>query len=121
MKECKKVIEEFPRLFRGSKDCYFEDGWGNIVRNVLKRISELTSPDMDDENYPSVLQVKEKFGGLRLYASNTTEEMENEIGKAEKESCVTCESCGKEGEIKSVRGWYKCLCEKCEIERYENG
>jgi hypothetical protein len=70
------------------------------------------------EGEVEVLQVKEKFGGLRFYAAihGCTEEQEKAIRevirKAEGESFKVCEVCGKAGrEINN--GWIKVRCEEC--------
>ncbi len=61
-----------------------------------------------------VIQVKEKFGGLRFYTSGSTEQFENLIREAEDESYITCEICGDPGKLNQDRSWIKTLCPKCE-------
>lgn len=58
------------------------------------------------------VQVKEKFGSLRFYMHNSTEEMEELISKAEEETSKTCEACGKPGTERSG-GWIFTLCDGC--------
>lgn len=57
-------------------------------------------------------QVKEKFGGLRFYVGESTDEMEQRITKAEEECEKTCENCGQPG-TQNERGWIKTLCDTC--------
>lgn len=59
-----------------------------------------------------VVQVKEKFGGLRFYVSNASEELYKAIDKAETESFHICEHCGAPGKL-GGKGWIKTLCEPC--------
>lgn len=65
----------------------------------------------------SVSQIKEKFGTLRFYANNTTEQMDYLIHDAELASAETCEFCGKTGRLRRG-GWIKTLCDKCHEERH---
>lgn len=82
-------------------------GWGKILDSLVDDLIEL---GWDGQ----VLQVKEKFGGLRFYIGGGTESIFSRIGKAESESLRTCEECGEIGTPRtSVNGWIKTLCWKC--------
>ena len=119
----KRIFDEFPSFFRGREDAMrslmgfgfsCDDGWFDIIYNLCKDIKKTA---IDASEYPDpvffVLQVKEKFGGLRFYVSGATNEIRNLITKAEHQSFDTCELCGNEG-VLMIRGcWYKTLCEKC--------
>ena len=76
----------------------------------------------------TVDQVKEKFGGLRVYLSYTNLENEDknilnrELGEAlvtwaERKAQYTCEICGEWGEKTTDQFWLKTLCNKCNDER----
>lgn len=80
-------------------------GWLPLVKNLIK---VLVATGWNRE----VLQIKEKFGGLRFYVTCTTEEQARIILAAERESQVTCENCGKPGLVRTG-GWMKTLCENC--------
>jgi hypothetical protein len=56
-----------------------------------------------------VLQVKEKFGGLRFYSNFSDEAISHVIRDAEAESLKTCEVCGKPGKP-NRGGWIKTCC-----------
>jgi len=62
-------------------------------------------------------QVKEKFGTLRFYIGNSTDEMEKRIDQAEDETAVTCEECGDPATLKG-RGWVVTNCDKCYQKRF---
>ena len=69
-------------------------------------------PVADQPNYRAV-QIKEKFGGLRVYlALAGTPEMEKAISEAEAESFRTCDVCGKPGKGISIRGWMLTRCDE---------
>jgi len=63
------------------------------------------------------LPSKEKFGGLRFYINEGSDEIFNRITKAENDSYEICERCGEKGEIRRDIGWYLTLCNKHYKER----
>ena len=60
-----------------------------------------------------VLQVKEKFGGLRFYVGEAPSHYLSLIDEAEKCSLHICEQCGKDGKLRKDRSWMVTLCDKC--------
>ena len=62
-------------------------------------------------------QIKEKFGGLRWYDHNSTEEIWNIIEKYEKLSYKTCINCGKPATCISV-GWVSPYCDNCKSNKH---
>lgn len=63
--------------------------------------------------FPCAVQIKEKFGELRVYMSYYNEEIEKFINEAEELSRKTCERCGAPGEQKGG-GWIVTLCDECD-------
>ena len=59
-----------------------------------------------------VMQVKEKFGGLRFYVGTASEEFYDAIRSAEQESYKICEICGEPGKLREDLGWILTLCDK---------
>ena len=57
-------------------------------------------------------QVKEKFGTLRFYIGQSTEEMLDRIDRASAETAITCEECGSPGKMRSG-GWIVVRCDNC--------
>jgi len=86
------------------------DGWKPLILEALNKMEEL-----DDELY--ITQIKEKFGGLRLYTSPYKATIENEleeiIAAAEEKASQTCETCGVPGHLRPD-GWMRTLCDSCE-------
>jgi hypothetical protein len=68
-----------------------------------------------DPNY-EVDQLKEKFGGLRVYLRYHHLACEKLIMEATRLSHETCEECGEPGETAGP-GWIKTLCELHRIQR----
>lgn len=67
----------------------------------------------DDDKLPKVLQIKEKFGGLRFYMANETSEIRVLIEEAQRTSFLLCEVCGQDGKGFNDDGWYRTVCEAC--------
>lgn len=84
------------------------DGWYHIIEKALHQLSML-----DDETL--ILQVKEKYGTLRIYLSGFSDEAEKIVNDAENLSSYTCEKCGKVGKL-NTDGWYSVRCEECKEE-----
>lgn len=86
--------------------CGFDvgDGWLPIIENLFKKFNEL--------GYKGRLgQIKEKFGGLRVYLDDEApDEVHNAINEAEDLAYKTCEECGEPGLVREG-GWIRCLCD----------
>ena len=87
------------------------DGWFDILWRLCENLEPLVTEAEKVSGCPfEVLQVKEKFGGLRLYVSHLTEAIWARIEEAELESLRTCELCGDPGRRREG-GWIQTLCE----------
>ena len=78
---------------------YLPDGWEKIVWDLCEKIAPLV-----EGTEFKVEQVKEKFGGLRFYVSESTDDVSTLIGEAEAASVYTCQRCGAPGE-RGGTGW----------------
>lgn len=91
-----------------------DDGWGPLIAELETQLKAL-SPDY------TISQVKEKFGGLRYYATpgdvdeETSKQFRALINQAEAKSYEICECCGQPGQLsrRGKHGWYKTLCSTC--------
>ena len=84
------------------------EGWYQIIKDLIDDLIKMGW----DKN---VVQVKEKFGGLRFYIDKGSDEIYRRIAQAEKDSYETCEKCGNKGELRKDTGWYFTLCEEHHI------
>jgi len=95
------------------------EGWHGIIDDMLDTISNgvhintklrarFGAVDGKTGNI-KVVQIKEKFGALRVYIEPYDVYTQGIIDMAETVSKHTCERCGKPGELWSV-GWSKTLC-----------
>lgn len=118
-----KIINDFPKLFETGRKFYFEtgDGWYDLIYTACKELQEWS-----DANTTQIilLQVKEKFGAIRIYYNVATSllidlaEMTAIIEKAEKLSTQTCEKCGSMENVERTNfGWVKYLCSECRTKR----
>ncbi|MGH9025731.1 MAG: hypothetical protein ACRDWD_06385 [Acidimicrobiia bacterium] len=89
-------------------------GWYPIIVAVDRKLADL------DPDY-RVLQVKEKFGGLRYYWRPRDAEqgegpaaLGNElVNAAAALAASTCEDCGRPGTLVDRQGWLSTLCDAC--------
>ena len=89
-------------------DC--DSGWNVLLKELIEDLIELGWNKQ-------VCQVKEKFGGLRFYINEGSDEIYDRLIKAERESYHICEKCGEKGELRNDNGWYLTLCENHYIEK----
>lgn len=102
------------------EEIYFECGfgWYPIILKAFDKILEIVGPTGNTDSLFGfkVNQVKEKWGGLRIYTSYVNDEVEKVIEEAEHEASVTCEFCGAKTPdvaLTLVKGWYSTLCKNC--------
>lgn len=105
-----RLAAKCPKLLPTPPMCGFAcpKGWETIVEELFDKL-ETISPDTG----VVCQQVKEKFGGLRVYLSAGNEEIFGLIDAATAESHRTCETCGKPGTRINKTGWVRTLCKTC--------
>jgi hypothetical protein len=105
-----KFDKAFPVLM---ENCQLSvgDGWAPLLWDLFTKIS-LNSPGVQ------LTQVKEKFGGLRVYVNWVNDEVYGLINEAEQRSYLICEDCGTEGNVKCEATGHLVvtLCGKCREE-----
>lgn len=131
--------KRWPDLFQKSGDFELSvgEGWHTIINTLFGLMSynveraksrlkfAMENPDMKMgqtiaeleeavkkaiDDLPTIDQVKEKFGTLRFYVSNSNQELDNYITFAESMSGVMCEVCGSPGKRRSG-SWVRTLCD----------
>lgn len=122
-----KLVQKHPVLFRQHRDrqkhtpfshfgFQIGAGWLSIIDGLATSIEDLCSDGIADLE---VIQVKEKFGGLRFYygfakTSNidqeTKKQIEQLVKKAEDRCLNTCEACGEPGQLRKGN-WLRVLCD----------
>lgn len=103
---------DYPKL---ANDVYIgvDDGWYDLLRDMFAEVQlELSKYIQEDDTY--FVQIKEKFGNLRVYmAGDTTKEIYDVIEKYERLSGKVCEICGKAGSKTKNRSYVQTLCDSC--------
>jgi len=118
------LVERFPVLFQEyGKDprqslmafgVECGDGWYDILYKLFEKLEKCEGLYL--------AQVKEKFGGLRVYVGFTQDANEcisdsetayEAIDEAEIASTSTCERCGKPGTINNENFWLSTRCPEC--------
>jgi len=117
----KYLFDTYPQLFkpeaRSNSLMRFgfscDDGWFDLLHDLCNGLSSYTDIE--------IIQVKEKFGMLRVYYSFTNlesfteeikESMRKFVSEIENKSAHVCEVCGKKGKLRNELPWIKTLCIK---------
>jgi len=101
---------KYPQLF-GDRLISFEcgKGWNDLIERTFEKIKDSGT---------KIVQLKEKFGGLRIYADNCHEKVSEILKNTEAESFKTCESCGTKEKVKTEGRWLKTLCPTCRAKEH---
>jgi hypothetical protein len=115
-----KMFERWPQWFNPKGDVrhtrmslgfQHEDGWFDILWRLSGDLEPLAAEfEQTTGRHLEVLQVKEKFGGLRIHMNLTTDAIRQRLLAAQLESFLTCEVCGHPGQRREC-GWIKTLCD----------
>jgi hypothetical protein len=87
-------------------------GWYDIISSVCYRIKQYEKNKKSDYYTVTFDQIKEKWGGLRIYHSGGDDYVDGIIIMAEEMSYKICERCGCPGSP-NKQGWIMTLCDKC--------
>ena len=79
-------------------------GWASLVNEIFDKIEHSEIPIIVD-------QVKEKWGGLRVYTTPYIEEFEKFLTDLEKKSFTVCEVCGQTAKLRTGN-WYRTRCDE---------
>lgn len=90
----------------------------NCYRERLMKENRMRLPIPEYMEYPTIVQIKEKFGALRFYCDGADKYIEGLIDMAEIMSSGICEKCGNVGHTREG-GWLVTLCDQHYQERLE--
>ena len=89
------------------------DGWSDILWRLWVDMEPLvTELEKEINRRFEVTQVSQKFGRLGFSINHRTNDIDQRIGEAQKESSRTCEICGRPGKRREMDGWIRATCEK---------
>jgi hypothetical protein len=118
-----KLIEQYPDQFKNLKYLECDNGWYEILSRLFSIVhNRLDHKKRLNEPLESFCwsQIKEKFGGLRVYCHGADDFINGAIDMAESVSCITCEVTGEKGKVrykkfdengKPTTAWVKTLCD----------
>lgn len=119
--EMDRLREAFPVLWQNCSGPWCGSGWFDLLMATSWAISRANPTAV-------LVQVKEKFGGLRIYASSGTwgnpcnRDSDQVIDYAERLSLSICEECSEPGRLVKRGGyWLKTLCGCCAERHGYNG
>jgi hypothetical protein len=125
-----KLIEQYPIVFKHLDKTGYHNlpaGWYKIMNRLCSELSVIleealeVNPETPEEPLFSVLQVKEKFGGLRFYYMMNTKDdelyrrIQTAVDTAEDTSYSTCQITGNIGVLCKDGSHYMTLCEESRI------
>ncbi len=121
-----KLRQEFPNLYRNlwgdmrqtnmAWGIEVGEGWYKLIYDLSKKLeAEILKLPEEKRQYYCAAQIKEKFGRLRVYLEDYTNEMHRMIVEAEETSGTICEVCGAPGKTREHWGWLYTSCEEYEI------
>jgi hypothetical protein len=91
-------------------------GWSPLINKAVEGIQKEVSTWPDTQDF-YITQIKEKFGGLRIYLSAYNDRLDAIVRAACEEARKTCELCGEPGVLGEEGRWLQTLCEKCRKEK----
>lgn len=86
------------------------NGWLGIIQRLFETLIKLGWDK-------TIINVKEKFGGMSIFLDNLPKNATYFIIEAEKETYTVCKVCGEPGEQHKIGGWIHTLCDKHRDER----
>lgn len=89
------------------------DGWHALIKKLVVSLHYASLDRPVDFKEFKVVQIKEKFGGLRFYTSTSSFISYFFIHSAERESYTTCEMCGRSGQLGNIGNWLRTTCNDC--------
>ena len=105
---------------------YYEcgDGWIPLIeeaKTIIAKYNQKLKEEYLDTEPLEFIQIKEKWGGLRIYLNYYVQEIADKIHELESKSLYICEHCGTNKNVKRdwTHGWIMTLCDKCREEELE--
>lgn len=123
-----KLFNNYPILYKDKSApetesllCYgfmCGDGWYDILDRLSSELEELNTSNINYINNPIyALEIKVKFGELRFYIKDHTNEpdIDKYISKYTQEANNTCELCGSKANVNiyNKKGWLVIRCRDC--------
>jgi len=116
MNNSQKLKAKYSHLFQPGGQLAVGDGWLPRIGQMLQEIEEyIKKHDLPEFK---ILQIKEKFGQLRVYTSMGNEDVYAIIYDATEDVNKSCEICGTEGKLDMIDGYLGVRCEQHKNSRH---
>lgn len=123
-KKLQELYNSYPKCFPTEPYCGFSIGigWFESIKYLCIELEKLLSKQLDEGKGFQIVQVKEKFGCLRVYVDYPTNndklhiDIDKLISVTEQKCSTICEVCGDTGTLRT-NGWWKTLCDNCTQKR----
>ncbi len=120
MKNHEEIKAEYQEYFMDCNDFSIGGGWLPIIEAFLELVNVDKELGLDPLEEPiKLLQIKEKFGALRIYYTGGSDQCADWVDFAEALSGKICEYCGRPSTTRTVEP-VKNLCEPCVGEHTKN-
>jgi len=117
-----QLVRKYPELFVGRNKplteslmafgCECGDGWFVLLDQMCACIAQHVATSPPERSYQFV-QIKEKYGGLRVYDLGHDDTIFGIISLAEAMSYRICELCGQAAHLTAAGFWVRTLCPAC--------
>ena len=93
-----ELYKRYPAIFEHEREISCGDGWFDLIDALCEQLQHGT----EEQGMPQVVavQVKEKFGGLRFYVQEHSDQQRGMITLAQAMSYRICDVCGARGELR---------------------
>lgn len=116
----KRMKERFPKMFSQPYGGFaVGPGWWPVLEALCGQIQHHCDQKEKQGNFipqVTVMQIKEKFGGLRFYYDGGDDVVDGMVRMAESCANTACEECGAPGQGRNG-SWIKTLCDEHDAER----
>jgi len=102
------LVKKYPGMFQLDNGFECDDGWFKLIDRLSY---DVYAHFRKTKSGNKVIQVKEKFGGLRYYLGKPDKEVQSFVDIAQESSFNICEICGDFGKLR-FGGFVRTLCDK---------
>jgi len=110
-------LVRYPLAARERTIFTIDPGWWDLVEVALRSLEAIAvTQRAAGESVVVVLEMKEKYGSLRIDTSRVTPAITTIIERAEAQSLQTCSRCARHGHLRNRDAWMVTLCDLCASE-----
>jgi ribosomal protein L37AE/L43A len=116
-----ELEQKYPLSMKGLAQIECRDGWYRLIDEFIKEMEgEVSSFTLEDQEFAGLLQIKEKFGLLRIYVMGISDKTYEKLRDIEERSGSVCEFCGNPGSMGKYGRWLSTACGKeCGGDKWE--